>query len=231
MTTEQVTLFFAQLAIVAEFTVLVFALLVIGGLFSPAIARARTLAVQTIAPAALGLAFAVACVSMAGSLYFSEVAHFVPCKLCWYQRIAMYPLVPVLGIAAIRRDTNVRIYGIALAGIGALISSYHVLLERFPSLESGVCDPNNPCTLIWVERFDYLTIPTMALSGFAAIVVLLLVAGRHESSRVSAPRGKESTWQSTRQPRNGATPVTTHAAGSSTSEREQSGSGVASSRS
>jgi disulfide bond formation protein DsbB len=94
----------------------------------------------------------------------------------------MYPLVPVLGLAALRRDANVRIYGIALAGIGALISSYHVVLERYPSLESGVCDPDNPCTLIWIRRFGYLTIPTMALSAFAVIVVLLLIAGRDATS-------------------------------------------------
>ena len=51
-----------------------------------------------------------------------------------------------------------------------------MLLERYPSLETGACDPNNPCTLIWVERFGYLTIPTMALSAFALIITLLLVA-------------------------------------------------------
>jgi len=221
VTTEQVTLFLAQLAVVAEFTVVVFALLAIGGLFSTAIARARTLAVQTVAPAALGIAFAVAAVSMAGSLYFSEVAHFVPCKLCWYQRIAMYPLVPLLGIAALRRDTNIRTYGIALAGIGALISTYHVLLERFPSLESGACDPNNPCTLIWVERFDYLTIPTMALSGFAAIIVLLVIAGRdHERDD-----DEESTWPSAHHhdaPTRTTTPDNAH----STGELARSGSGA-----
>ena len=182
MTTEQVSLFLALLAVVAEVTVAVFVVLAVGGLFSPAVARLRTLAVQTVAPSALTLAFVVAAVSMAGSLYFSEVAHFVPCRLCWYQRIAMYPLVPVLGLAALRRDANIRIYGIALAGIGAVLSSYHVVLERYPSLESGVCDPTNPCTLIWIRRFGYLTIPTMALSAFAAIVVLLLTAGRDTTS-------------------------------------------------
>lgn len=181
MTTEQVSLFLALLAVVAEAIVIVFVLLAVGGLFSARVARWRSGAVQTIAPSALTLAFLIATVSMAGSLYFSEVAGFVPCRLCWYQRIAMYPLVPILGIAALRRDLNIRLYGIVLAGIGALISSYHVVLERYPSLESGVCDPTNPCTLIWVRRFGYLTIPTMALSGFAAIVVLLLVAGRDQS--------------------------------------------------
>ena len=110
---------------------------------------------------------------MGGSLYFSEAAHFTPCKLCWYQRIAMYPLVPLLGLArggattasALRRHPR---------GPGWGVSAYHVLIERFPSLESGACDVANPCTIIWVRRFGYLTIPTMALSAFALIVTLML---------------------------------------------------------
>ena len=63
-----------------------------------------------------------------------------------------------------------------LAVLGGLISSYHILLERYPSLESGVCEAANPCTLIWVRRFGYLTIPAMALSAFAFITVLVLTA-------------------------------------------------------
>jgi disulfide bond formation protein DsbB len=85
----------------------------------------------------------------------------------------MYPLVPILGMAAVRRDTGVRPYAAALAGIGAVISAYHVLVERFPTLESSVCEPTNPCTLIWVERLGFLTIPTMALIGFSFVLTLL----------------------------------------------------------
>ena len=63
-----------------------------------------------------------------------------------------------------------------MAAIGGTISAYHMLVERFPSLETSSCDPSNPCSLIWVERLGYLTIPTMALSAFALIVLLVLVA-------------------------------------------------------
>lgn len=115
----------------------------------------------------------VAAVMMAGSLYLSEVANFPPCRLCWYQRIAAYPLVPILSLAWARRDVRIRPYVLLLAGTGAVISSYHVLLERFPSLETGACELDNPCTVRWVERFGFLTIPVMALIGFAAIIVLV----------------------------------------------------------
>lgn len=185
MLTQDVTLLLALLAVVAQAGVVVFATVAIGAGRSARLAAAKEQLIATVGPVALELALGVAVVATAGSLYFSEVAHFVPCRLCWYQRIAMYPLVPVFGVAVWRRDPGVRFYAIPVAVIGGLISTYHVMLERFPSLESGVCDVANPCTLIWVRRFGYLTIPAMALSAFAFIVVLLATAGA-EARRVDA---------------------------------------------
>lgn len=175
MTTDAVTLFFALLAVVAQASVLLLAGLEAVGLLVPAAAEVREAVIQTVAPDALRLAAAVAAVCTAGSLYLSEVAHFVPCRLCWYQRAAMYPLVPLLGLAARRGWQRVDRVALPLAVGGASISAWHVVVERFPSLEAGACDPSNPCSLIWVERFGYLTIPTMALSGFVLIAALLLV--------------------------------------------------------
>lgn len=176
MSTEAVTLFLALLAVLAQVGVVAAIVLALGRRRFPALrARAESIA-GAIGPQALALAACVALVATLGSLYFSEVANFTPCKLCWYQRIAMYPLVPILGIAAFRHDTGIRIYATVTAAAGAAISAYHVLLERYPTLESSVCDPTNPCTLIWVRRFGYLTIPGMALSGFAAILALLAIA-------------------------------------------------------
>jgi disulfide bond formation protein DsbB len=94
----------------------------------------------------------------------------------------MYPLVPVLAWATWRRDLRLRPLAGLLAAAGALVASYHVLIERFPTLESSACDPTNPCTLIWVRRFGYLTIPAMALSGFALILTLLAVARRDDGN-------------------------------------------------
>ena len=176
MDVDTASLFLALLAVVAQAAVAIAVVLFVGGRLSARVERWRRSAVEAIAPHALTLAFVVAAVSMAGSLYFSEVANFTPCQLCWYQRICMYPLVPLLGLAAWRRDRGIRPYAAIVAGFGLLIASYHVLLERYPTLESGACDPTNPCTLIWVQRLGYLTIPTMALSGFALVLTLLAVA-------------------------------------------------------
>jgi disulfide bond formation protein DsbB len=126
--------------------------------------------------AALWIAFVVAALATAGSLYFSEVADYVPCRLCWFQRIAMYPLAVILLVAAIRRDRSVRWYAIPLAGIGACISIYHYLVEWHPRLEGDVCDPTNPCSLVWFREFGFVTLPLMALCGFAAIIALLAPA-------------------------------------------------------
>lgn len=179
MSSEFVTLYLALLALVAQLGVVVLLFLWLGGGVSARIRRWRAAAVELVGPAGLLVASAVAVVATMGSLYFSEVADFVPCKLCWYQRIAMYPLVPVLVVAAWRRDWRVTPYVALVAVIGGAISTYHVLLERFPSLEgSATCDPANPCSLKWVERFGYMTIPTMALSGFALITALAFVARR-----------------------------------------------------
>ena len=174
MTTDTVTLFLALLSVVAEVTVAASLVLWVAGQFSPTAARWKQAFGDAIGPHALVLGFLVAAISVSGSLYFSEAAHFTPCKLCWYQRIAMYPLVPLLGLAAWRRDDGIRPYAATLAALGGVVSTYHVLLERFPSLESGACDVANPCTIIWVRRFGYLTIPTMALSAFALVVTLML---------------------------------------------------------
>jgi disulfide bond formation protein DsbB len=189
MTTDTVTLFLALLSVVAEVTVAARLVVYVAGRFSPTAARWQAGFDDAIGPHALVLGFIVAAISMSGSLYFSEAAHFTPCKLCWYQRIAMYPLVPLLGVAAWRRDDGIRPYAATLATLGAAVSAYHVLLERAPSLESGACDVTNPCTIIWVRRFGYLTIPTMALSAFALIVTLVLTRAGQPRRRAAHLEG------------------------------------------
>jgi disulfide bond formation protein DsbB len=164
--TLAVTTFLAILTLLAGLGVLaVIGLMVLGQ-------RSRMRAL--LGPAALWLAFLVALTATAGSLYLSEVAGFIPCTLCWYQRIAMYPLVLVLGIAAWRGDGGIRSYVVPVAGIGALIAAYHVALQRLPGLPSGSCSLDVPCTAIYVERFGFVTIPVMALVAFLAILALLL---------------------------------------------------------
>jgi disulfide bond formation protein DsbB len=175
LSTDQVSLFFALLALLAEMAAVALVAAAVVGAIRPATGWSTEL-LDAVRPVALVLAAAVAIVSTLGSLYYSEVADFPPCRLCWFQRIGMYPLAVILPLAAWRRDPTVRWYALPLAVGGGLVSVYHLLIERYPALESGSCDADNPCSIIWVERLGYLTIPTMALSGFALIAVLLLLA-------------------------------------------------------
>jgi Disulfide bond formation protein DsbB len=124
--------------------------------------------------AALWIAFLIAATATAGSLYFSEVANYAPCQLCWYQRIAMYSLAPILLVAAIRRDRSVRWYAGPLAAGGAVISTYHYLIEWRPSLQGGACGFGPSCADIWFREFGFVTLAFMALCGFLAILVLVV---------------------------------------------------------
>lgn len=173
MSVAAVTFVFAVLAVLAQVFVVAAAALWLASRSSGAAARVFSAARDLVRGEALALALVVAAVATAGSLYLSQVAHFVPCRLCWVQRGLMYPLVPILAGALWHHTEGVRRVALPISALGASVSTYHVLLERFPMLESRACDPKNPCSLIWIKRFGYLTIPTMALSAFALIITLL----------------------------------------------------------
>lgn len=176
MDVRAMSLFFALLTVVANVVVVGAVALWVAGRFSGR-ARARSGALRDwIGPAALPFAWAVALVATSGSLYYSEVAGYEPCTLCWYQRIAMYPMALLLGIATARRDLSIRRYLIPLALTGAAISIYHYQLERFPTQTTFACTETVPCTFTYVWQFHYISIPFMALSGFALIVTLLASA-------------------------------------------------------
>ncbi|WP_243291899.1 disulfide oxidoreductase [Bacillus sp. FJAT-47783] len=118
------------------------------------------------------IAWAASLVSTLGSLYFSEVMKFIPCDLCWYQRIFMYPLVFILGIATIRKDTNVAMYSLILSAIGGAISIYHYSIQKisFLSNNAPACG-RVPCTGEYVNWFGFITIPLLALTGFTIIFI------------------------------------------------------------
>lgn len=119
------------------------------------------------------LTLVVAGVSMVGSLYFSESAHFVPCRLCWFQRIAMYPIGVIALVALMRRDRSARWYVVPLASIGIAVSTYHYLIERGVLHDSESCTLFGPsCADVWFTRFGFVTLAFMALAGFAAIIAL-----------------------------------------------------------
>ncbi len=119
------------------------------------------------------LAFIVALVAASGSLFYSNYAGFVPCILCWYQRIFMYPEVIILGLALIKKDNRIVDYSLALSIIGLAISIYHNYIY-FTGLHSNVCTSAESCTAPYITEFGYIIIPMMALTAFALISLLLI---------------------------------------------------------
>jgi disulfide bond formation protein DsbB len=126
----------------------------------------------------LWLAFVVAALAAGGSLFFSEIAHFVPCELCWYQRICMYPLSIVTLLAALFDDPRAARYLLPLPVVGAGVSVYHLLVENKVVGESLTCSISAPggCGVKWINEFGYVTIPTLALTAFALLFAFLLMA-------------------------------------------------------
>ena len=124
----------------------------------------------------LYLAFALSLVATAGSLFFSEILKFPPCVLCWYQRIAMYPLVVLLAIAIYTGDKGVAKYVLPLSVTGLLIAIYHNLLYYNILPEAAApCILGVSCTTKQIEWFGFITIPLLSLAAFAIITILMVI--------------------------------------------------------
>lgn len=125
---------------------------------------------------AMILAFLTSFLGIAGSLYYSEFIGFEPCKLCWYQRIFLYPQAILLAIGLIKKHSHIANYCILFSFFGALLAGYQSLTQA--ELASGtVCLASGiSCNQIFVMQFGFITIPIMALTAFLLIIVLLLAA-------------------------------------------------------
>ncbi len=119
--------------------------------------------------------FFQAIIATFGSLYFSEVMLLPPCILCWYQRIAMYPLVAIFAVGIIRQDKNVAWYALPSALIGLGIAIYHNLLYYGIIPESiQPCKLGVSCTTKFFEWFGFITIPFLSLVAFTIIIIGLI---------------------------------------------------------
>lgn len=123
----------------------------------------------------LSLVWVIATIATLGSLYFSEIMGYLPCTLCWYQRILMYPLVIVLGIATARKDLKQTIYVLPITILGMGISSYHYAIEKTNWFEGGgkTCGII-PCDVEYINWLGFITIPFLALTAFTLITIILV---------------------------------------------------------
>lgn len=186
MTLNSASLFFTLLALAAN--ALVVAVLLSGRLrHHPRVGYVMRAFRAELLRDALPLAWLIATVATAGSLYLSEMAGLPPCNLCWYQRIAMYPLPVVLCTAIILRDRSVWRYVLPVSVVGGAIAVYHYTLEWFPSVDVGACTVDVPCTVVWFRRLGFASIPYLALSAFVAVAVLMLFVAMEGRRNGSTP--------------------------------------------
>jgi disulfide bond formation protein DsbB len=123
---------------------------------------------------ALAVAFAIALVATLAALFIGEVLGQMPCTLCWYQRIAMFPLVPLLGLAVLRADTGVRIYALPLALAGLALALWHSALYAGLIAASIVpCTASGPSCTDQGQVVLGLPLPYLSTIAFAAILANL----------------------------------------------------------
>jgi len=130
--------------------------------------------ISIFADRAIFLSFLVALTSTLGSLYYSEIAGFPPCDLCWFQRIFMYPQVLLLGLACLKKDKNIIDYSLAMVITGWFISLYHNYIY-FMAKPTSFCSIITPCTQKYVIGFGYISIPFMTIIAFTMIGILLYI--------------------------------------------------------
>ncbi len=137
------------------------------------------------------IAMVVAWVATLGSLYFSDVMGFKPCRLCWFQRIFMYPLAVIIPVGILRGDRGIAASVLPLAAIGSSFSIYHVLLQKttwFRDTCSALGEV--PCSSDYIYWFGFITIPVLALTAFALILLTASAGG-------IGSKGNESLGDST----------------------------------
>ena len=130
-------------------------------------------------------AWVIALLATVGSLFFSEVMQLPPCVLCWYQRIAMYPLVFVIGAGILMGDGRVKFYALPLCLSGLAIAVYHNLLYYGLIPDSITpCTQGVSCTSVQIEWLGFITIPLMSLTTFVIIgLCLLLYKSKEETTK------------------------------------------------
>jgi disulfide bond formation protein DsbB len=170
-----ITTGYAVLALIADAMVVV---VVMGFLLtrtSPAGREAWRRFRDAVTPFALHMAWIVAMLATLGSLYLSQIAKLTPCEFCWFQRICMYPLSLLLGIAAFRGDTGIaKKYFLTMSIVGAALATYHYQLEHIAN-EPTVCGTAVPCDMAAFNIFGFISVPFLSLAAFLLITTLLLL--------------------------------------------------------
>ncbi|MBP7769954.1 MAG: disulfide bond formation protein B [Aliarcobacter sp.] len=121
------------------------------------------------------LAFIVSLIATLGSLFFSEIMNFIPCSLCWYQRIFMYSLVFLFLTNLLFPDDKIFKYSILLILMGWSVSIYHNLL-MFGIIPENLspCVQGVPCSTMYINWLGFITIPLLSFFAYTILLILIL---------------------------------------------------------
>jgi len=126
----------------------------------------------------------IALAGFLGSLYFSEILHLIPCVFCWYQRILLYPLVPIFAVGVATKDRGVWRYALPLAIISVGVGIYQLLLVYGVIAAANSCTVGISCAAITWSLFGFITIPLLALLEAITILILLLIYRNSYAERI-----------------------------------------------
>jgi len=177
MDPAHISRFLSILTVFGQLTVVLLALLI----FLPT--QKRSFIFNFISKNSYIFSFIVALMATSGSLYYSEIAGFTPCILCWYQRILMYPQVALLAVALWKNEKIITDYILTLSLLGTPLSIYHYLLQRglVPNISCSAVGFSISCAEKFVMNFGYITIPLMAATAFALIALFMLLFKRSKN--------------------------------------------------
>ena len=140
---------------------------------APAVNTAPNTAVTLFSQYGNYMTLMVAAVATLGSLYFSEIRNFIPCELCWYQRILMYPLVIMSIVGIVKKDEYLPNYVLPFSIIGMFVSTYHYGLQLGLWGDPGACSGGIACSARYINIGGFITIPLMALTAFTLITIIM----------------------------------------------------------
>ena len=130
------------------------------------------------------LAFLTSLIATLGSLFFSEIMNFIPCSLCWYQRIFMYPLVFLFAINLLFPDDKIFKYAFPLVIVGWAISIYHnLLMFKIIPEKLSPCVQGVPCSVDYINWFGFITIPLLSFFVYTTVFILLIILKRNIKNR------------------------------------------------
>lgn len=130
------------------------------------------------------LVWLIAIVATVSSLILSEYFGFVPCELCWYQRIVMYPLIVIAGIGFYKRDSTLHHYVLPFGVIGTFVALIHYIHQKTSLFASTIqCSQGIPCSGEYINWFGFMTIPLLSFIAFLLITILSILSKQTDQQK------------------------------------------------